>query len=152
MSEGMGSVIPIKVAEGRIFSEKLKMWDTGESCPKKVMAPQISKNSEISPPINPRKRSSKATLNKCKMKNLSIILMRMVPFRLDFLGLVEGGIHFMDEKRIYTVKELEEILMVSRPAIYELLKRKEFDWVLIGGRYRISKKSFDRWFDGDDAD
>ena len=43
MSEGMGSVIPIKVAEGRIFSEKLKMWDTGESCPKKVMAPQICK-------------------------------------------------------------------------------------------------------------
>lgn len=58
----------------------------------------------------------------------------------------------MNEKRSYTVKELEEILMVSRPAIYELLKRKEFDWVLIGGRYRISKKSFDKWFDGDAAD
>ena len=51
MSEGMGSVIPIKIAEGR---KKLKMWDTGESCPKKVMAPQICKNSETSPPINPR--------------------------------------------------------------------------------------------------
>ena len=51
MSEGMGvlrasgtrlaptgavaeTAIPIKVAEGRSFSEKLKMWDTGESCPK----------------------------------------------------------------------------------------------------------------------
>ena len=71
MSEGMGvlraggtrlaptgaaaeTVIPIKVAEGRSLSEKLKMWDTGESCPKKVMAPQICKNSETSPPINPR--------------------------------------------------------------------------------------------------
>ena len=40
MSEGMGSVIPIKVAEGRSFSEKLKMWDTGESCPKIVLTPQ----------------------------------------------------------------------------------------------------------------
>ena len=68
MSEGMGSVIPIKVAEGRIFSEKLKMWDTGESCPKKVMAPQIRKNSETSPPINPRENASKATREMCKMK------------------------------------------------------------------------------------
>ena len=66
----MGSVIPIKVAEGRIFSEKLKMWDTGESCPKKVMAPQIRKNSETSPPINPRKNSFKATPQMRKMKNL----------------------------------------------------------------------------------
>ena len=70
MSEGMGSVIPIKVAEGRSFSEKLKMWDTGESCPKKVTAPQICKNSETSPPINPRENASKATREMCKMKNL----------------------------------------------------------------------------------
>lgn len=54
----------------------------------------------------------------------------------------------MTEKRCYTVKELQEILGVSRTAIYELLKRKEFKWVLIGGKYRISKKSFDEWFDG----
>lgn len=148
----MGSVIPIKVAEGRSFSEKLKMWDTGESCPKKVMAPQICKNSEASPPINPRKNSSKATLEKCKMKKSSTFLLWMVPFRLIFLGLVEGGVSFMDEKRSYTVKELQEILQVSRPAVYELLKQKQFEWVVVGGKYRISKKSFDRWFDGDEAD
>ena len=71
MSEGMGSVIPIKVAEGRSFSEKLKMWDTGESCPKKVMAPQICKNSETSPPINPRENASKATPEMCNMKKTS---------------------------------------------------------------------------------
>ena len=64
MSEGMGSVIPIKVAEVRSFSKKLKMWDTGESCPQKVMAPQICKNSETSPPINPRKKVLKATPEK----------------------------------------------------------------------------------------
>ena len=49
----------------------------------------------------------------------------------------------MDEKRSYTVKELQEILQVSRPAVYELLKQKQFEWV-VGGKYRISKKSFDR--------
>ena len=76
----------------------------------------------------------------------------MVPFSLIFLGLVKGGPTFMDEKRSYTVKELQEILQVSRPAVYELLKQKLFEWATVGGKYRISKKSFDRWFDGDAAD
>ena len=46
----------------------------------------------------------------------------------------------MDEKRSYTVKELQDILQVSRPAVYELLKQKQFEWVVVGGKYRISKK------------
>lgn len=53
-----------------------------------------------------------------------------------------------EEKRCYTVKDLREILGVSKPTVYELLKRKEFRWILIGGKYRISKKSFDAWLDG----
>lgn len=53
----------------------------------------------------------------------------------------------MSEKRCYTVQELQEILGVSRPSIYELLKKKEFRWILVGGKYRISKKSFDEWLD-----
>lgn len=53
-----------------------------------------------------------------------------------------------EDKRCYTVKDLREILGVSKPTIYELLKRKEFRWILIGGKYRISKKSFDEWLDG----
>ena len=32
----------------------------------------------------------------------------------------------MSEKRCYTVQELQEILGVSRPTIYNLLKKKEF--------------------------
>ena len=49
----------------------------------------------------------------------------------------------MSEKRCYTVQELQEILGVSRPTIYNLLKKKEFRWIqLDGGKYRISKKSF----------
>lgn len=44
----------------------------------------------------------------------------------------------------YTVKELQEILVVSRPTIYNLLKKNEFRWIqLDGGKYRISKKRFD---------
>ena len=70
MSEGMGSAIPIKVAEGRTKRKMRKVSDTGESCPEKVMAPQICKNSETSPPINPRENAFKATPEMCKMKNL----------------------------------------------------------------------------------
>ena len=52
----------------------------------------------------------------------------------------------MSEKRCYTVQELQEILGVSRPTVYNLLKKKEFRWIqLDGGKYRISKKSFDDW-------
>lgn len=53
----------------------------------------------------------------------------------------------MSEKRCYTVKDLQEILGVSRPSVYDLLKKKEFRWILVGGKYRISKKSFDAWLD-----
>lgn len=50
-------------------------------------------------------------------------------------------------KRCYSVKEIQGILGISRPTVYELLKKKEFRWVRIGTKYRISKKSFDEWLD-----
>ena len=54
----------------------------------------------------------------------------------------------MTEKRCYTVKELQEILGVSRPVVYDLLKKNEFRSFMIGGKHVISKKSFDSWLDG----
>lgn len=58
------------------------------------------------------------------------------------------GAFVMPEKRCYTVKELQEILGVSRPTVYSLLKKNEFRWVQLGGgKYRIPKKSFDEWLD-----
>lgn len=54
----------------------------------------------------------------------------------------------MAEKRCYTVRELQEILGISHPTVYNLLKKNEFRWIrLDGGKYRISKKSFDDWLD-----
>ena len=35
----------------------------------------------------------------------------------------------MSEKRCYTVKEVQEILDISRPTVYALLKKKEFRWI-----------------------
>ena len=51
------------------------------------------------------------------------------------------------ENRCYSVKDVQEILGVSRQCVYALLKRDEFRWHLIGGKYRISRKSFDAWLD-----
>ena len=50
-------------------------------------------------------------------------------------------------KRTYTVDEIQDILSVSRPTAYELVKRNLFHSIRIGGRIRISKKSFDLWLD-----
>ena len=50
----------------------------------------------------------------------------------------------MSEKRCYTVQELQEILGVSRPTIYNLLKKKEFRWIqLDGGKYRMVDRYLD---------
>ncbi len=62
----------------------------------------------------------------------------------------------MAEKRCYTVKDLQEMLDVSRSTVYKLLRqnefRYEFRWIqLEGGGYRISKKSFDEWLDKGNA-
>ncbi len=52
------------------------------------------------------------------------------------------------EKKTYTVAEIQDILGFSRPTVYNLLKKKEFHWIQVGGgKYRISKKSFDEWLD-----
>lgn len=60
----------------------------------------------------------------------------------DETGSVKDIINLID-----TVKELQEILGISRPTVYELLKRNEFRWIQVGTKYRISKKSFDEWLD-----
>lgn len=51
------------------------------------------------------------------------------------------------ESRCYTVEDLQIMLGISRASVYALLKRGEFRSFQIGGRYRISKKSFDEWLD-----
>ena len=52
------------------------------------------------------------------------------------------------EKRCYTVQEVQEILNISRPSVYNLLKKGEFHSVFVAGRHMISKASFDAWLNG----
>jgi len=54
-------------------------------------------------------------------------------------------------KRTYTVDEIQDILGVSRPTAYNLVKKGFFHYVRVGGAIRISKKSFDAWLDASQA-
>ena len=51
------------------------------------------------------------------------------------------------EKRVYTVDEIIDILGIGKNAAYTLVNSGVFHSVKIGGHYRISKKSFDKWLD-----
>ena len=44
------------------------------------------------------------------------------------------------EKRTYTVDEIQDILGISRPTAYNLVKKGLFHSVRVGGHIRISKK------------
>lgn len=51
------------------------------------------------------------------------------------------------DKRTYTVDEIQDILSISKPSAYNLVKQGIFRSVRIGGSIRISKRSFDEWLD-----
>jgi excisionase family DNA binding protein len=48
-------------------------------------------------------------------------------------------------------EDIQHILKVSRTTVYELLKSKKFHSVRVGGQYRISKKSFENWLNGEEG-
>jgi excisionase family DNA binding protein len=51
-------------------------------------------------------------------------------------------------KRVYTVEDIQEILGVSKTTAYNLASSGEFRCIKVGGQYRVSKKSFDLWLEG----
>ena len=55
----------------------------------------------------------------------------------------------MGEKRCYSVSEIQHILGICKTTAYNLIKENQFRSMLIGGKYVISKKSFDEWLDGE---
>ena len=52
------------------------------------------------------------------------------------------------KKRTYSVKEIQSILEISRPAAYNLVNSGQFHIVKIGKQIRVSVKSFDEWLEG----
>ncbi|MBR1703213.1 MAG: helix-turn-helix domain-containing protein [Lachnospiraceae bacterium] len=51
------------------------------------------------------------------------------------------------EKKTYSVQEIAEILEISRSKAYELCQHADFKVIRLGRIIRISKASFDSWFD-----
>ncbi len=50
-------------------------------------------------------------------------------------------------KRTYTVDEIQDILGISQPTAYALIKRNLFHSIRVGRHIRVSKISFDAWLD-----
>jgi predicted DNA-binding transcriptional regulator AlpA len=61
----------------------------------------------------------------------------------------KGNIKMEDLPEVMDVKDVMLFLGVSRNNAYKLVKGKLFRSVLIGRRIKIPKKSFVRWYMGD---
>lgn len=49
------------------------------------------------------------------------------------------------EKQVYTVKDIANIMNISRNTAYALVKSHPFPIIKIGDTYRVSKEVFDNW-------
>jgi len=58
---------------------------------------------------------------------------------------VSSPVSTAKDSRCYTVEDLMEMLLLSRPTVYRLLKQNEFRWFKVSGAYRISKASFEAY-------
>lgn len=58
-------------------------------------------------------------------------------------ALIEGS-----QKTVYTPEEIQNILGISKPTVYKLLKEQQFRILHIGRCIRVSKEEFDQWLDG----
>ena len=50
-------------------------------------------------------------------------------------------------KKTYTIKEIQEILQISAPTAYALVKSGVFSSIKFKKTLRISKESFDKWLE-----
>lgn len=53
-----------------------------------------------------------------------------------------------DRPQIYTVKEIQAILNISRTAAYALVNDPPFPVIRIGTAIRVAKEVFDKWLTG----
>ena len=52
-----------------------------------------------------------------------------------------------DTQKTYRVEDIMQILDIGRNSAYNLVKENHFKVVSIGTAIRISRKSFDEWFE-----
>lgn len=69
--------------------------------------------------------------------------------RIEALNAASAApLYNVEEKKTYTVSEIQDILGISQSTAYSLIKKKEFHSINVGRHIRISKASFDAWLDG----
>ena len=51
-------------------------------------------------------------------------------------------------KTVYTPEEIQNILGISKPTVYKLLKQEQFRILHVGRCMRVPKAEFDHWLDG----
>lgn len=89
---------------------------------------------------------------------MSVLEMEQVPKRQDPVEEEEMSGQFVEEfetgvipsvssDRCYTVEDIQIILGISRPTVYNLIRQKLFRAIKIGKGYRIPRKSFDAWLE-----
>ena len=66
---------------------------------------------------------------------------------LEQTSLTENNNQSIKEKRTYSVPEIADILQISKSKAYELCKNPDFKVIRLGRIIRISKSSFDEWFE-----
>lgn len=58
---------------------------------------------------------------------------------------LNGASQTTPNKKSYSVTEIQQILGISRPTTYKLIKQNVFQSVRLNGGIRIIKSSFDEW-------
>lgn len=62
---------------------------------------------------------------------------------------MEGNDPFLNYPPVLDVKDVQEILGISRGNAYELFHSQEFHIVKVGRRLKVSKAVFLRWLEGE---
>ena len=65
----------------------------------------------------------------------------------EYIAGGSGTLKNVQNKKSYSVAEIQQILGISRPTAYALIKKDSFQSVRMGNGIRIVKSSFDAWLD-----
>jgi len=65
----------------------------------------------------------------------------------EHIAEMDGALKTAQNKKSYSVAEIQQILGISRPTAYALIKKDLFQSVSMGNGIRIVKSSFDDWLD-----
>lgn len=54
----------------------------------------------------------------------------------------------MQQREVYTMKQVQQMLGISKTKTYQLAKDRVFPVIMLGRNYLSPVRAFDRWLDG----